>query len=73
MAVIPTRRSLRRRLIARLRCLYWRWLITHAEKDLRQHQAMFEHASKHLPAQIAIDRKHIAELTKRLIREGQNL
>jgi hypothetical protein len=73
MVLTPTRRPLRMRLVARLRCAYLRWLISHAEKDLRQHQAMFEHASKHLPAQIAIDRKHIDALTRRLTKETNGL
>jgi hypothetical protein len=72
MAVIPTRRPLTGRLIARLRCAYIRWVISCAERDMAQHQAEFEHAAKHLPKQIAADRKHIEELTKRLVAENCN-
>lgn len=72
MVLTPTRRPLTCRLVARLRCAYVRWLIRCSEQDLAQHQAEFEHASKHLPKQIAADRKHIEELTKRLVAENCN-
>jgi hypothetical protein len=60
------------RLIARLHCAYLRWLIRCAEKDLAQHKAEFEHASRHLPEQIKTDRKHVDALTKRLVHEDRN-
>lgn len=71
-SVIHTRRPLLGRLRARLSCAYTRWLIRCAEHDMARHVAEFEHASKHLPKQIALDRQHIAALTGRLIREDRN-
>jgi hypothetical protein len=72
MVLTPTRRPLTGRLIAKANCLYLRWVIRCAEHDMAQHKAEFEHASKHLPKQIAADRKHIEELTKRLVAENCN-
>jgi len=65
----PTRRPVLGRFAARWRCVKLRWLIRHAEKDLAQHQREFEHASRHLPAQIAHDRAYIAALAKQLHKE----
>jgi len=73
MAVIPTRRPLRMRLLARWRCVLLRWLIRHAEHDLRHHQFELQRALDHLPAQIDVDRAHIADLTKRLTRETHGI
>lgn len=70
--ITPTRRPLLTKLRARVRCVYLRWLIRHAEHDLARHKAEFEHASKHLPAQMKVDRDHIAALTAELIREERN-
>lgn len=72
MAVFPTRRPLLGRLVARLRCAYTRWLIRCAEHDMARHRAEFEHASRHLPRQIDLDRKHIDTLTRRLVREDRD-
>lgn len=70
--IIPLRRSIKSKLVARLQCLRLRWLIRHAEHDLEHHQAEFEHASKHLPKQIQLDRDHINSLTIELIRAERN-
>lgn len=73
MAVItPTRRSLVSRLRARIECARIRWLIQHAERDLADPQREFEHASKHLPKQIALDRDHISRLTIELMQAVRN-
>jgi hypothetical protein len=72
MAIVHTRRPLLGRLKARLHCAYIRWVIRCAEQDMARHKAEFEHASRHLPKQIELDRKHIASLTARLIKEDRN-
>lgn len=66
--ITPTRRSLVVRLMARLRVVYLRWLVRHAESDLAHHKALFDHASKHLPAQMRVDQQHIDSLTLQLTR-----
>jgi hypothetical protein len=71
--IIPLRRSLWSKLRARLNCAYTRWLIVHAEQDLARQQAEFEHASKHLPAQIKVTQAHIHALTVQLTRELRNV
>ncbi len=71
--LIPTRRPILGRLAARWRCAKLRWLIRHAESDLKQHQREFDHASRHLPQQIAHDRAYIATLVKQLTRATHEL
>jgi hypothetical protein len=73
MNITYTRRPLRMRFKARIMAAYYRWLIKHAERDLARHQAEFEHASKHLPAQIKVDREHIHTLTLQLTRAIREL
>lgn len=69
MAVVtPTRRPWRGRLLARVRAVYLRWLIKHAEKDLKRQRAEFEHASMHWPKQIKHSADYIHALTKQLQR-----
>lgn len=72
MVLTPTRRPITGRIVSRLRCVYIRWVIRCAEEDLAQHVAELEHAVRHLPEQIKADRKHIDELTKRLVNEDRN-
>jgi hypothetical protein len=67
--ITRTRRPISGRIAARFRSIYLRWLIRHAEKDLAQHQAEFDAASRTLPAQIKADKEHIAALTRRLTKE----
>lgn len=66
--ILPTRRSLRTRLGARLRASYLRWRIWHAELDMAQHEAERKHALEHLPKQIALDKAFIDGLTRDLAR-----
>jgi len=66
-----TRRTAKSRLTARIRASYLRFLIRYAEQDLARHKEEFERASKHLPAQIKLDRDYIAALTRKLWRADQ--
>lgn len=72
MTVTYTRRPIAGRIKARLRCVYLRWLIDHAERDLKRHQMEFEDASRRLPKQIDLDRTHIQELTVLLMQADRN-
>jgi hypothetical protein len=71
IAIVHTRTPRRLRVASWARCVYLRWLISNAEKDRNQHRAMLAHAQQHLPKQIALDEKHIDDLTKKLVKESQ--
>jgi hypothetical protein len=66
--LIRTRRPLWRRLFARARAAYLRFLLKHAEKTLKGHQDDLAQAMRFYPAQVDLDRAYIDSLAKRLMR-----
>lgn len=73
MTVTFTRRPIRMRLMARLKAHYLRWLIWHAESDLKRHKREMQHALDHLPRQIDVDKAYIDSLVSLLTRTEHNL
>lgn len=71
--VTPTRRPILGRIRARVHAWHLRLLIRSAERDLAEHQREFDHVSKHLPRQLAVDRNYIHSLTLDLIRTERDL
>lgn len=70
--VLPTRRPLRVRLVARIRATYLRWRIWHAERDLADHQAELDNALTYWPRQIEVDRMAIDAMTRELARTAND-